>query len=64
MLRIVNTEYLFVKPYYLLDYKRLRLIKAKLRGSTITWNISGKIITYKQLKKILNNSKCQLQNLN
>lgn len=53
MLRIGSIEYKFVKPYYLFDYKQLKLIKPKIRSSTLTWNISGKIITYNQLKKLL-----------
>lgn len=50
--RIKNEEYHFVKPNFL--YKDFGiLIKAKIKGSTMGWNIGGEFISYNQLKKII-----------
>ena len=49
-IRVKNKEYEFKKPYYLIPVDEFRLIKAKVKGSILVWNIEGKQITYNQIK--------------
>ncbi len=49
-IRVKNKEYEFKKPYYLVPVDEFRLIKAKVKGSILVWNIEGKQITYNQIK--------------
>jgi len=50
--RVKNTEFQFVKPYYLLIGWEFR--KATVTGSTMIWNIKNEKISYNQLKQLLN----------
>lgn len=52
-IRIENKEFCFVKPYYLSDTSKLKLIKPVVKGSCLVWHISGQQITYNQIKKLL-----------
>ena len=52
-IRIKNKEYEFKKPYYLVPVDEFRLIKAKVKGSILVWNIEGKQITYNQIKSLV-----------
>lgn len=56
-IRVKNKEYEFKKPYYLIPKDEFRLIKATVKGSILVWNISGKQITYNQIKEINNETK-------
>lgn len=51
-IRVKNNDYQFVKPYYLMPTSGLRLIKAKVKGSLLVWNIEGEQITYNQIKQL------------
>ncbi len=51
--RAKNTDYEFVKPKFLMPINELRLIEAKVKGSTMVWNIEGKQISYNQVKALL-----------
>ena len=51
-IRVKNKEYEFKKPYYLIAKDEFRLIKAKVKGSILVWNIEGQQITYNQIKKL------------
>ena len=53
-LRIENNNYQFVKPKYLLPNNQLKLIEAKIKGSTMVWNICNKQVSYNQIKKLIN----------
>lgn len=46
-------DYEFVKPKYLMPVNELRLIEAKVKGSTIVWNIEGEQVSYNQIKELL-----------
>lgn len=52
--RVKNQQYDFVKPYYLMKTDGLNLIKGVVKGSCLCWNIQGDVISYNQLKMILN----------
>mgnify|MGYP003441131451 FL=1 len=52
-IRVKNKEYEFKKPYYLVPVDEFRLIKAKVKGSILVWNIEGKQITYNQIKSLV-----------
>ena len=52
-IRVKNKEYEFKKPYYLIPVDEFRLIKAKVKGSILVWNIEGKQITYNQIKSLV-----------
>ena len=50
--RIGNDEYQFVKPNLL--YKNFtKHIEAKVKGSTLGWNIDGNFISYNQIRTFL-----------
>lgn len=51
--RAKNTDYEFVKPKYLMPANQFRLIEAKVKGSTMIWNIEGEQISYNQVKSLL-----------
>lgn len=50
--RVNNRDYEFVKPYYLMPVNDFKLIKGVVKGSTLCWNVEGKVITYNQIKNI------------
>jgi len=50
--RVKKTDYEFVKPKYLMPTNDFRLIEAKVKGSTLVWNIQGEQICYNQIRKI------------
>ncbi len=50
--RVGNQQYEYVKPYYLMKIDGFNLIKGVVKGSTLCWNLKGKVITYNQIKKI------------
>jgi len=53
--RIENEEYQFLKPYYL--YQDFGIFKkAKIKGSTMGWNIKGGFVSQNQLREIINNN--------
>jgi len=52
-IRVENKEFQFVKPYYLSDNNKLKLIRPVVKGSCLVWHILGKQITYYQIKKLL-----------
>ena len=56
-IRVKNKEYEFKKPYYLIPVDEFRLIKAKVKGSILVWNIEGEQVTYNQIKA--NRTSCQ-----
>lgn len=60
-LRYNNIEYEYVKPKYLIKVGSLKLIEARVKGSTMVWNLGSKQLTYNQLKNEINNSKRVLQ---
>ena len=51
--RLDNMEYDFVKPKYLMPTNELKLIEAKVKGSTMIFNINNTTITYNQIKKCI-----------
>lgn len=51
--RAKNTDYEFVKPKFLMPVNDFRLIEAKVKGSTMIWNIEGEQISYNQVKTLL-----------
>ena len=53
MITIRSKKYQYVKPYYLMEVDNLRLIKAKVKGSILVWNIEGGQVTYNQIKKLI-----------
>lgn len=55
MIIIRGKNYQYVKPYYLMEVDNLRLIKAKVKGSLLVWNIEGVQVTYNQIKNKLKN---------
>jgi hypothetical protein len=55
MITIRGKNYQYVKPYYLMEVDNLRLIKAKVKGSLLVWNIEGCQVTYNQIKNKLKN---------
>lgn len=57
ILRYENIEYEYVKPKYLIKVGSFKLIEAKVKGSTIVWNLGKRQLTYNQIKKIANQSK-------
>jgi hypothetical protein len=50
--RVKKTDYEFVRPKYLMPVNELRLIEAKVKGSTLVWNIQGEQISYNQIRKL------------
>lgn len=55
--RVRNTDYEFVKPNYLMPLKKFRLIKAKVKGSTMVWNIEGTTVSYNQIRFLIKSNK-------
>ncbi len=51
--RIEKTEFAFVKPYYLY-VEPFKLIKPIVKGSCLYWHVCGKEVSYKKIKKIIN----------
>lgn len=51
--RLNNTEYDFVKPKYLMPVNSLKLIEAKVKGSTMVFNINNTTISYNQIKRCI-----------
>lgn len=51
--RAKNTDYEFVKPKFLMPVNELRLIEAKVKSSTMVWNIECEQISYNQIKSLL-----------
>ena len=56
-LRYENVEYEYVKPKYLIKKGSLKLIEAKVKGSTIIWNLAKKQLSYNQIKNVVENDK-------
>ena len=54
--RINNSEYEFVKPKFLMPGNKFKLIEARIKGSTMVWNIEGITISYNQLKALKTNT--------
>lgn len=52
-IRVKNKYFEFVKPYYLQPVDELQLIKAKVKGSCIVWNVCGEQVTYGQIKNLV-----------
>jgi hypothetical protein len=52
ILRYENIEYEYVKPKYLMKLGGFKLIQAKVKGSTIVWNLGKNQLTYNQIKKM------------
>lgn len=48
-----NIKYEYVKPKYLIKENELKLIEAKVKGSTIIWYVDGEQLSYNQIKKLL-----------
>jgi len=46
-----NEQYEFVKPYYLMPKDEFKLIKAKVKGSTLGWQIGNNFLSYNEIKK-------------
>lgn len=57
-LRIENVIYQYLKPKYLLKENSFKLIEAKVKGSTIIWNLGKFQVSYNQIKKAINNGTC------
>jgi hypothetical protein len=55
MVTIRDKKYKFVKPYYLMEVGGAKLIKAKVKGSTLVWNLGGSKLTYNRIKNKLKN---------
>ena len=53
--RVNNQEYEFVKPKYLMATNDFKLIEAKIKSSTMVWNIQGGTVSYNQIKNLRNN---------
>jgi len=52
---INGEEYMYIKPKYLMkDFGKL--IEAKVKGSTMIWNIEGTQVSYNQIKKVIKNT--------
>lgn len=51
--RAKKTDYEFVKPKFLMPVNDFRLIEAKVKGSTMIWNIEGEQISYNQIRELL-----------
>lgn len=51
--RVKETDYEFVKPKYLMPANDFKVIEAKVKGSTMVWNIEGETISYNQVKSML-----------
>jgi hypothetical protein len=49
-LRYENIEYEYVKPKYLIKVGGFKLIEAKVKGSTMVWNLGKYQLTYNQIK--------------
>lgn len=45
-------HYAFKKPYYLIDSEN-RYYRAKVKGSTLGWNVNGKFVSYNKIKQNL-----------
>lgn len=49
--RVGNNEFQFVKPNLL--FKNFgTILKAKVKGSTMGWNIDGEFLSYYQMKQL------------
>jgi hypothetical protein len=55
-LRYENIEYNYVKPKYLIKIGSLKLIEAKVKGSTMVWNLGDNQLSYNQIKKAIINA--------
>lgn len=53
--RVKNVTFDFVKPKYILLKNEFRLRTAKVKGSTMVWNVSGCQVSYNQLRGLLEN---------
>jgi len=51
--RVKKIDYEFVKPKYLIPVNELRMIEAKVKGSTMLWNIEGEQVSYNQIKALI-----------
>lgn len=54
--------YDFVKPNYLIKERSINLIKGKVKGSTLCWNIEGGTLTYLQMVKLVKDYKLESGN--
>lgn len=52
ILLIEKRKFQFMKPYFLLDLSNMKIKKGVVRGSTLTFGIGSKIITYNQIRKL------------
>ncbi len=55
--QIGNRIFRFVKPYYLMPDIDMKLIKGKVKGSTLGWNVCGEWISYNALKNAATNAR-------
>ena len=53
LFRVKNREFHFVKPFYLMPKNEFTLIKARLKGTTLVFNICGGQVSYNQIRKTL-----------
>jgi hypothetical protein len=44
-------EFEFCKPYYLIPTDEFKMIKAKVKGSTLGWGFRNEFLSINQLKK-------------
>ena len=51
--RVENTEFDFVKPKYIMLSSEFILREAKVKGSTMVWNVKGNQVSYNQLRDLL-----------
>jgi hypothetical protein len=51
--RAKKTDYEFVKPKFLMPVNEFRMIEAKVKGSTMVWNIEGEQVSYNQIKALI-----------
>lgn len=58
--RVKNIVYEYVKPKYLMPENEFRLIEAKVKGSTMVWNVEGERVSYNQIRTEVEKSKCLL----
>lgn len=52
LFRIEKQEYQFIKPKYLMPANKFYLIEAKVKGSTMSWNIEGGNVSFNQLRDL------------
>lgn len=58
--RVKNRVFQYVKPKYLMPEHEFWLIEAKVKGSTMIWNVQGEQISYNQIRTEVEKFKCLL----